>query len=214
MSPSAKTLWLRTRQHWDQLAVYVPLLLMGVLALATYWLVRHTPVIMDVELEAAPQHVPDYFMRDFSVRIFDAQGQLKNEMSGAQGRHYPDTDTLEIDQPRIRTFAKDGRLTVARAGRAVINADGSEVQLFDKAVLIREAVPAGPDPKQIRSELRGEFFHLFSNAEKIKTHLPVELLRGTGDRLVADRMEFDNLDRVMQLSGRVRVTLAPRAAKP
>ena len=214
MSTSAKTFWLRLRQHWDQLAVYVPLLLMGVLALATYWLVRHTPVVTDVELEASPQHVPDYFMRDFSVKVFDAQGQLKNEMSGVQGRHYPDTDTLEIDQPRIRAIAKDGRLTTARAGRAVINADGSEVQLFDKAVLIREAVPAGSDPRQLRSELRGEFFHLFANAEKIQTNLPVELLRGTGDRLVADRMDLDNLDRVMQLNGRVRVTLAPRAAKP
>ncbi len=210
----AKTVWLRSRQHWDQLAVYVPLLLMGLLALATYWLVRHTPVVVDVALEAAPQHVPDYFMRDFSVKVFDAQGQLKNEMSGVQGRHYPDTDTLEIDQPRIRAIAKDGRVTVARAGRAVINADGSEVQLFDKAVLLRETVPTGPDPRQLRSELRGEFFHLFANAEKIKTNLPVELLRGTGDRLIADSMELDNLDRVMQLSGRVRVTLAPRAVRP
>ncbi len=214
MSASAKSLWMRARQHWDHLAVYMPLLLMGLLALATYWLVRHTPVVTDVELEAAPQHVPDYFMRDFSVKVFDAQGKLKNEMSGAQGRHYPDTDTLEIDQPNIRAMTHDGRVTTARAGRAVINADGSEVQLFEKAVLIREAVLSGRDIKQQRSELRGEFFHLFANAEKIKTHLPVELLRGAGDRMVADRMEFDNLDRVMQLNGRVRVTLAPRAAKP
>ncbi len=214
MSTSAKMLWMRARQHWDHLAVYVPLLLMGLLALATYWLVRHTPVVTDVELEAAPQHLPDYFMRDFSVKVFDAQGQLKNEMSGLQGRHYPDTDTLEIDQPRIRAIARDGQITIARAERAVINADGSEVQLFVKAVLIREAVPPGTDPGQKRSELRGEFFHLFANAEKIKTHLPVELLRGTGDRLVADRMDFDNLARVMQLSGRVHVTLAPRSAKP
>jgi lipopolysaccharide export system protein LptC len=214
MSVSAKSLWMRTRLHWDQLAVYVPLLLMGLLALATYWLVRNTPVVKDAALVSAPQHLPDYFMRDFSVKVFDAHGKLKNEMAGVQGRHYPDTDTVEIDQPRIRAIAPDGRVTTARAGRAVINADGSEVQLFDKAVLIREAVPSGSTSSQLRSELRGEFFHLFANAEKIRTHLPVEMQRGTGDRLVADRLDFDNLDRVLHLDGRVRVTLAARALKP
>ena len=214
MSVPAKSVWMRTRLQWDQLAVYVPLLLMGLLALATYWLVRNTPVVTDVALESSPRHVPDYFMRDFSVKVFDAQGKLKNEMAGVQGRHFPDTDTVEIDQPRIRAVAPDGRVTIARAGRAVINADGSEVQLFEKAVLIREAVPSGSTASQLRSELRGEFFHLFANAEKIKTHLPVELRRGSGDYLLADRMDFDNLDGVLQLNGKVRVTIAPRSMKP
>lgn len=211
MSPSAKTLWLRTRQHWDQLAVYVPLLLMGVLALATYWLVRHTPVIMDVELEAAPQHVPDYFMRDFSVRVFGADGKLKSEILGAEGRHYPDTDTLEIDQPHIRAFSSEGRLTISRAERGVINADGSEAQLFNKAQIVREAAKTPQGVVLPRTELRSDFLHLFANTENVRSHLPVEMLRGSGDRFTADRMDYDNLDRVIQLHGRVRGTIAPRS---
>lgn len=214
MSAAAQSLWMRTRLHWDHVAVYVPLLLMGLLALATYWLVRNAPVVTEVAQQAAPKHVPDYFMRDFSVKIFDPQGKLKHEIAGVQGRHYPDTDTLEIDRPRIRAIAPDGRVTTARAGRAVVNADGSEVQLFEQAVLIRDAVASAHDARQSRSELRGEFFHLFANAEKIKSHLPVELLRGTGDRLLADRLDFDNLNNVLQLTGRVRVTLSPKAFKP
>ena len=213
MSVAPDSLWKRTKHHWDRLAVYVPLILMGLLALATYWLVRHTPVVMDVELEAAPQHLPDYFMRDFSVKVFDAQGRLKNEIAGSQGRHYPDTDTLEIDQPRIRAIGQDGRVTTARAVRAVINADGSEVQLFEKAVLIREGPATQRELSPSRSELRGEFFHLFANAEKIKTHLPVELIRGAHDHVTAESLDFDNLDRVIRLNGRVRATLAARSVK-
>ena len=57
------------------------------------------------ETEAAPRHVPDYFMHDFSVRVFDADGKLKSELTGKQGRHYPDTDTVEIDQVFVRTFS-------------------------------------------------------------------------------------------------------------
>jgi lipopolysaccharide export system protein LptC len=187
---------------------------MGLMALATYWLVRNTPTVLDVELEAAPQHVPDYFMRDFSVKVFDARGVLKSEMAGVQGRHYPDTDTLEIDQPRIRAISKEGRITTARAVRAVINADGSEIQLFEKTVLIREPAQNARGEILPRSELRSEFLHLFANTEKIRTHLPVELLRGDGGRFTADHMDYDNMDRLMQLGGRVHGTILPRKSKP
>lgn len=206
--------WMRARHLWDRVAVYLPLILMGLMALATYWLVRNTPAVMDVELEAAPQHVPDYFMRDFSVKVFDARGVLKSEMAGVQGRHFPDTDTLEIDQPRIRAISKEGRVTTARAARAVINADGSEIQLFEKTVLIREATQSARSETSPRSELRSEFLHLFANTEKIRTHLPVELLRGDGERFTAGHMDYDNMDRLMQLGGRVHGMIFPRINKP
>jgi lipopolysaccharide export system protein LptC len=213
MTPAVPLL-LRLRRAWDRVAVYLPIVLMGVMAMATYWLVRNTPMTSAVELEAAPRHVPDYFMRDFSVKVFDAQGKLKSEIVGTEGRHYPDTDTLEIDQIRIRAFSADGRLTTAQSVRGLVNSDGSEAQLFDKAVVVREAMHNAQGVALPRSELRSEFLHLFANTEKVRTHLPVELIRGSRDRFTADRMEYDNLDRTMQLHGRVHGTIAPRQAKP
>ena len=213
MSPAVPLL-LRLRRAWDRVAVYLPIVLMGVMAMATYWLVRNTPLTSEVELEAAPRHVPDYFMRDFSVKVFDAEGKLKSEIVGTEGRHYPDTDTLEIDQIRIRAFSADGRLTTAQSVRGLVNSDGSEAQLFDKAVVVREAMHNAQGVALPRSELRSEFLHLFANTEKVRTHLPVELIRGSRDRFTADRMVYDNLDRTMQLHGRVHGIIAPRQAKP
>lgn len=205
------SLWMRTRRVWDRLAVYLPLLLMGLMAMTTYWLVRNTPVMDDAELEAAPCHVPDYFMRDFSVKVFGDDGKLKSEMVGTEGRHFPDTDTLEIDQPHIRILGAEGRVTTAVAARGLINADGSEAQLFGRAVVVREAVVNAQGGKQPRSELQSEFLHLFANTEQVRTHLPVVLVRGAGDRFTAQNgMDYDNLDRVMQLTGRVHGTLQPR----
>ena len=74
----APSLLLRVRRTWDRLAVYLPIVLMGVMAMATYWLVRNTPLASDVELEAAPRHVPDYFMRDFSVKVFDQKRNCRH----------------------------------------------------------------------------------------------------------------------------------------
>lgn len=210
MSATASlSLPMRVRRVWDRLAVYLPLLLMGLMAMTTYWLVRNTPVMDEAQLEAAPRHVPDYFMRDFSVKVFGEDGKLKSEIVGLEGRHFPDTDTLEIDQPRIRLLGAQGRTTTAVARRGLINADGSEAQLFGQAVVIREASTNAQGVALPRSELQSEFLHLFANTEQVRSHLPVVLVRGAGDRFTADGMDYDNLDRVMQLKGRVHGTLQP-----
>jgi lipopolysaccharide export system protein LptC len=197
------------RRAWDRLAVYLPLLIMGMMAMSTYWLVRSTPAMGDAELEVAPRHVPDYFMRDFSVKVFGEDGKLKSEIVGIEGRHFPDTDTLEIDQPRIRLMGAEGRVTTAVAARGLINADGSEAQLFDNAVVVRDASVNAQGVVTPRSELRSNFLHLFANTEQVRSHLPVVLVRGAGDRFTADEMDYDNLDRVMKLKGRVHGTLQP-----
>lgn len=179
---------------------------MGVLALGTYWLVRSTPVFSPPEAPRAPTHDPDYFMKQFTVKTFDSAGRLKSEVSGAQARHFPDTDTLEIDNARIRSFDTLGRLTTATANRALTNADGSEVQLIGNALVVREAVTG---QKAVpRMEFKGEFLHAFMKTEQIRSDQPVVLSRGS-DRFVADSMEYDNIKQVIDLRGRVKGTLTP-----
>jgi lipopolysaccharide export system protein LptC len=38
-----RSLLMRVRREFDRLAVYLPLLLMGLMAMTTYWLVHNTP---------------------------------------------------------------------------------------------------------------------------------------------------------------------------
>jgi lipopolysaccharide export system protein LptC len=210
---SGVSMWLRLRRWADRFAAYLPILLMGLMAMTTYWLVRNIPVTTEVTPEQAPRHVPDYYMRDFSVKVFGADGRLKSEVVGTEGRHFPDTDTLEIDEPRIRILNADGRLTTAVAKRGLINADGSEAQLFDKAVVVREASTNKQGVALPRTELQSDFLHVFTNTEEVRSHLPVVLVRGAGNRFTGDGSAYDNLGRVIELTGRVRGTLLPRQDK-
>jgi lipopolysaccharide export system protein LptC len=148
-------------------------------------------------------------MKVFAVKSFDAKGRLQSEVQGDTARHFPATDTLEIDKARMRSIALDGRLTFATSDRALSNADGSEVQLFGNAIVTREAVPARQGASaQPRLEFRGEFLHAFTQEEKVRSNQPVQLTRGN-DRFTADAMEYNNLDQVLQLNGRVRGMLMP-----
>ncbi|MDB5873289.1 MAG: kdsC [Ramlibacter sp.] len=200
------------RGGWEQMAVYLPIMLMGLMALGTYWLARNTPTLGGAEAKRSVSHDPDYFMRRFSVKTFDTAGRVKSELYGTEARHFPDTDTLEIDQPRVRSFNARGELTVATARTALSNADGSEVQLIGDAVVTREAATDAQGHLRPRLEFRGEFLHVFANTERVKSHKPVELVRGT-DRFTADSLDFDNIDQVMELRGRVHGVLQPRGGR-
>ncbi|MDB5946763.1 MAG: kdsC [Ramlibacter sp.] len=210
--PPSRRARVLARGAWDQVSIYLPIILMALMALGTYWLARNTPVFSLPEPPRPARHDPDYYMRGFSVKTFDAAGRLKSEVFGSEARHYPDTDTLEIDQPRIRSYNEKGELTVATAIRALTNADGSEVQLLGDAVVTRAPTP-GPDGRPTPLlEFRGEFLHAFLNTERVTSHKPVIMVRGN-DRFTADQMDFDNVTRVMDLTGRVHGLLVP-AGKP
>lgn len=196
------------RAGWERVSLYLPVVLMGILALGTYWLVRSTPLLVVPGTQVPVRHEPDYFMRKFSVKTFDEAGRLKSEVIGAAARHFPDTDTLEIDAARIRSFGEGGRLTIATARRAVIKGDASEVELFGEARVTREPFIDNTGRPLPGNEFRGEFLHAFLKAERVKSHRPVELIRGN-DRFTADALDFDNRERVMELKGRVRGTIQP-----
>ena len=116
-SPPAPTARART-PLLDRLSIYLPVVLMGLLALGSYWLLRATPETDMPLSERPPQHEPDYFMRGFAVRSFAPDGSLRSDVRGAEARHYPDTDSTEIDQARIRTQPPGSPLTTARAPSA------------------------------------------------------------------------------------------------
>jgi lipopolysaccharide export system protein LptC len=197
-NPPPKTrqpLWWRAGQF---VSAYLPLILMALLALATWWLVRNTPR-PDEPREAAPlRHEPDYTMQDVTLQRFAADGALRVQVQGAQMRHYPDTDTLEIDNATIRATGADGSVTVASARRAVSNGDATQVQLQGGARVLREATAVAE-----AIEFESEFLHAFLDTERVKSHLPVRLRQGTSEMRVAS-LEYDNLSRTAKLGGPLR----------
>lgn len=199
---------LLVREAWDRFLLYLPLACMAVLALGSYWVVRTVPQVQSSAAPRIQHHDPDYFMEGFAVKTFDTNGRLHSEVLGEKVRHYPDTKWLEIDGIHIRAFDAKGNLTTASADRGFSNEDGSEVQLMGHAVVVRETDGKGGKQDSPSLQYRSEFLHAFLNTERLKSHKPVELQRGN-DRFTADSMDFDNVDQLLRLNGRVHGTLVP-----
>ena len=193
------------RLRWRELlGAYLPLVLMALLALGTWWLVKNTPRPSAGEDSAGVRSDPDYEMRDFAITRFAPDGRATVRLEGARLRHYPDTDRIEIETARIHARTPDGRVTQAQAARALANGDASEWQLSGGARVTAQTRTGPP------LEIEGEFLHVFVQPEKVRSHKPVVLVRGDSE-FTADSLDYDNLDRVLELRGRVRGQIAPRS---
>lgn len=199
-SPRPAVPWVyRLRQG---LSTYLPLLLMGLLAASTWWLVKNTPQGDAPAADKPAREAPDYTMTGFSITRFSPEGRVVLRIAGDRMRHFPVTDQLEIEGVRIHAIAPDGRTTDATALRALANGDGSEVQLLGGARVISQL-----DGAEVL-ELQGEFLHAFLRFERIRSHLPVRLRHGGTDTR-AGGLDYDHLQQLLQLSGPVRATVQP-----
>lgn len=191
-------------------SAYLPLIVMALLALGSWWLVSTNPIAAGAATEAPLRHEPDYTMRGFTVQRFAPDGSMRTQIEGDVAVHYPDTDTLEIQNPRIRAVAANGRVMRATAAHALANGDGSEVQLQVGAHVVREA--AGLEES---IDFRSDFLHVFVNSERVQTHLPVTVVQGATE-VHAGGLNYDNLARIVDLKGRMRGVFVdpPRGARP
>lgn len=206
MSASTAVPWGRQlRRGWDRLSIYLPVVLMGLLALGSYWLLRATPEPVLPVAERPPQHEPDYFMRGFAVRSFAPDGSLRSEVRGTEARHYPDTNSTEIDQARIRSQQPGSPLTTATAQRVTSNADQTEFVLRGNAVVVREAAGAN----RPRLTFQGEHLQVLTDTRRVLSDKPVLLLRGR-DQIQANSLDFQDNTGVALLQGRVVANLQAR----
>lgn len=203
------------REAWSSrlrglLTTYLPLLLMSLLAAATWWLARHAPKPPNERPAQAARHDPDYTAQRVTMRRYNPQGKLAIQIEGEQVRHYPDTDEIEVDTVHLSATGPDGRRTRATARQAVAAGDNSRYSLEGGA----RVVSTGADGHVV--EIEGEHLLVLARERKLRSDRPVTVRQG-GSELVADAMDFDEVSQQLLLHGRVKARLLPvdmRAPKP
>ncbi len=188
----------------EALGSYLPLLLMGTLALASWWLVRNAPGVPTERPATLQRTAPDYTMQRFVVQRFGADGQLRLQLEGRELRHYAagtgTAERIEVDQVDLRAWSPDGRLTTATARRAVSNGDGSRVQLEGGAELL------GTDDRGGAIEVKSEFLEALLAEGIVRTDQPVQVLHGT-QRLSAAGLVYERERGLLRFAGPVRAVL-------
>lgn len=200
----SRSLWSR---GWEHLSVYLPVALMMLLALGSYLLLQATPEPPKPPPERALTHEPDYFMRRFSVKVFAPDGALASEMYGTEAQHYPDTDTVEIENARVRSFNQYQQLSTATARQIVANGAGTEFELKGDAVVVRQAGRTNTGQRVSRMEFHGQYLKVSTKPEHVLSNQPVLLIRDN-DQITAEALDYQgDTTQVVVLTGRVRAKL-------
>lgn len=200
-----------------------PLVLAGVLAGFTWWLVASSPDVGDGARPPEPDRgTPDYELAHARLARFDAQGRLEAVIDGDRMRHYQFTQTVQIDVMQLAMRHPDGRRVLAQAregewsesqGLASLSGE-ADVRLADAGVLLpaRAGTQAEPGDQGGGSgvagvtRILGERLDLDTRARVLTSQQPVTVLR-EGSTVRAQTLRHDEPAGLTDLGGRVRGTL-------
>lgn len=122
----------------DIVTAAFPIGLLTVLAALSYWLA----VVSEadpVDIGGRFRHDPDTIISQFDGISYDALGNRKAGLIGAELRHYPDDESSVIQKPFLRRFSANTDPATVTAHQAIVNSDGSEVDLTGEVRAYRPA---------------------------------------------------------------------------
>jgi lipopolysaccharide export system protein LptC len=183
---------------------------MGGLTLLTFWLVeKNTPPPTNA-IERPRLHEPDYTIKNGALSYLNEQGQTKYRILAKELIHYDDDASIDIAQPRMRSFQPDKAPVTVRAKRGHIDGDLSMLDLYDNVEIYRPAQSASEIQKASPYMLaKSSYFRVLINDDIIKTDKPVELEQGLSVMQSNAGGVFDNVKQSMQLLGAVKGRIEP-----
>ncbi len=121
-----------------RLSLTLPLLVLLVLALLTFWIERYVQAPQE-SLSRTKTHDPDYFMENFVSSKTDKNGKLKTILVAVKLEHFSDDDSLHMMRPRLTQFNATGGYSQIEAQRGIINGDGDVAEFFDHVIFHKPA---------------------------------------------------------------------------
>ena len=137
------------KQHLPKLAVLVSLLALGALMI---WL--PSGLLLQPPTETEKRHEPDYTIENLAATAMDENGRLKYELRARRLEHYPDDDTMELEQPYLIQYSSDAPPLHTRADRGSTRGEGKDILMRGNVRMTRGAAVSTPAGEVVAQEMR------------------------------------------------------------
>jgi len=191
----------------------MPLILMGTLTLATFWLVQKVTPPEKSSLERVRLHEPDYTITNGVLSALNEMGNTKYRILGNKVIHYDDDASIDILTPRIRLFQLDKAPVTVKSDTGHLDGDITILDLIDNASIFRPAQAAtSSQAATLRMLASSTYFKVLINDDIIETNRPITLEQGISIMQSTEGGKFNNIEQSMTLLGQVkgRIERAPR----
>jgi lipopolysaccharide export system protein LptC len=194
----------------------MPLILMGVLTLVTFWLVQKNTPPEKSTIERVRLHEPDYTITNGALSALNELGVTKYRILGNKVIHYDDDASIDILAPRMRLFQPDKPPVTVKSDTGHLDGDLTILDLIDNASIFRPAQAAtASQAETLRMLASSTYFKVLINDDIIETNRPITLEQGMSTMHSNEGGKFNNVEQSMTLLGQVkgRIERAPRRAQ-
>jgi lipopolysaccharide export system protein LptC len=191
----------------------MPLILMGILTLVTFWLVQKNTPAEKSALERARLHEPDYTIKNGALSALNEVGNTKYRILGNKVTHYDDDASIDIVTPRMRLFQLNKAPITVKSDTGHLDGDLTILDLFDNASIFRPAQAASAtEPATLRMLASSSYFKVLINDDVIESNRPITLEQGMSIMHSTEGGTFNNVEQSMTLTGDVkgRIERAPK----
>jgi lipopolysaccharide export system protein LptC len=183
----------------------MPLILMGTITLATFWLVQKNTPPEKSALERARLHEPDYTIKDGVLSALNELGNTKYRILGVKVTHYDDDASIDILTPRMRLFQAEKASVTVKSDTGHLDGDLTILDLYDNATIFRPAQEAtASQAATLRMLASSSYFKVLINDDIIQTNRPITLEQGMSIMSSTEGGVFNNIEQSMVLSGQVK----------
>jgi lipopolysaccharide export system protein LptC len=183
----------------------MPLILMGTITLATFWLVQKNTPPEKSALERARLHEPDYTIKDGALSALNELGNTKYRILGVKVTHYDDDASIDILTPRMRLFQAEKAPVTVKSDTGHLDGDLTILDLYDNATIFRPAQEAtASQAATLRMLASSSYFKVLINDDIIQTNRPITLEQGMSIMSSTEGGVFNNIEQSMVLSGQVK----------
>ncbi len=194
----------------------MPLILMGGLTLATFWMVQKNQPAEKSMLERVRLHEPDYIITTGALSALNEMGNTKYRILGNKVTHYDDDASIDIEKPRMRLFQPDKAPVTVKSDTGHLDGDLTILDLIGNASIFRPAQAAtATEPATARMLATSSYYKVLINDDIIETDKPITLEQGMSVMNSMDGGIFNNIEQSMTLSGQVkgRIERSPRTVE-
>ena len=184
------------RGAWDQVSMYLPLALMGGLALVTYWLVQTMPAAVSPKAPP-PANEPSYQLHQVASRFYAPDGRLATELSGQALTHRPQLGGWVLTQAHL-VHTDEAQTQLTASSQRLINDEAQNSWLLSGHAHVSSQASQGP-----RTDIRTEVLRIDTRDNRVTSERPV-VIQQAGKRLEGERLSFEPRSGQMHLTGRVR----------
>ena len=199
----------------DRLIGWAPLLLLGALAVLTWWL--------DAQINEPGngrngdgRHDPDLIIEGVRAVELDADGNAVQTLAARRASHFPDDGTVEFDAPNFTTSQPGRPAFTVQAEHGRMSGD-RENAYFEGNVRATRAADKGADASDADQAsgpitLSTEFLHVIPKADRAQTDKPVTIEEPRGI-IRATGLVLDNQAKTLKFNADVRGTMAPQETR-